>query len=51
MKHKFYAKEEDHKIERYDLTNQDFAFFICAILIGMVIGGLGTIVYFSSHHF
>lgn len=51
MKHRFYAKQEDHSVERYTLTNQDFAFFICAVLIGVVIGGLGTLAYLSANNF
>ena len=51
MKHEFYTKQEDNHIERYDITNQAFAFFICAILIGIVIGGLGTLTYLSVHQF
>ena len=51
MKHKFYTKPEDETIQMYELSNSDFAFFICAMLIGVVIGGFGTLAYLSYHSF
>ena len=49
MKHESYTKQEDNRIERFDITNQDFAFFICSVLIGIVIGGMSVMIYFSSN--